>query len=515
MIASSPVEHSVVMTSDVDDELRAHLLRPDGQEDVCFALWHTSTGQHRTTALLSAIVLPLAGERQVHGNASFEPDYFLRAVAVAAEAGAGLALLHSHPGSRGWQGMSRDDHDAEAGHAAQASAVTGRPLIGLTLAGDGAWASRTWHRAGDRNWQPEHARSVRVIGPRWQISFHPELAPAPRPHPTHVRTTSAWGASVQADLGRLRVGVIGAGSVGALVAEGLARIGVGDIRVIDFDTLREHNLDRQLHATSDDLGQAKADVLARAIRRSINPTDQRVDSCEFGVTEPEGFAAALDCDVLFSCVDRPWPRAVLNLIAYSHGIPVVDGGVAVRVPKGRFLGVDWRAHIAAPGRQCLECLGQYDPGLVEVERSGLLDDPTYFDGLPAGHALRRNENVFSFSMGCASLELAQFAVMLTEPNGIADLGALHFHLTTGLTDRDDADCKPTCPYNHQLTSLGDDVPMHVTARHTAAEHERATRSSGLAEETPAEPSNAGSSPARTRWLRRFVAAVPRRLFRRQ
>jgi hypothetical protein len=506
MTSHSLLERSVAMTADVEDELRGHLLRADQQEDLCFALWHPSTGEHRTTALLRAVVLPLGGERNVHGNASFEPGYFLRAVALAAADGAGIALLHSHPGGRSWQGLSRDDYNAEAGHAAQTKVVTGRPLIGLTLAGDGTWASRTWNRAGDHDWRPDYSRSVRVIGRRWRVSFHPQLAPVPRVRPTHLRTVSAWGPVVQADIGRLRVGVIGAGSVGALVAEGLVRIGVGDVRIIDFDTMREHNLDRQLHAALDDIGDAKAEVLLRSLRRSMHNTQQQVHGSEFGITEQEGFLQALDCDVLFSCVDRPWPRAVLNLIAYAHGIPVVDGGVAVRVPKGRFLGADWRAHIAAPGRRCLECLGQYDPGLVELERSGLLDDSTYFEGLPADHILRRNENVFSFSMGCASLELAQFVAMLTEPNGIGDLGALHFHLTTGLTDRDVESCKRTCPYSANLVFLGDDAPVRVTAPHAAAEHERASRRA-----VPTTEPLAAQTPSNTTsWIRRLPRAFARR-----
>ncbi|CAN5218014.1 hypothetical protein BH18ACT4_BH18ACT4_11660 [soil metagenome] len=182
----------------------------------------------------------------------------------------------------------------------------------------------------------------------------------------------------------------------------------------------------------------------------------------------------------------------------------------MRVPNGRFLGADWRAHVAAPGCRCPECPGQYDPGLVEVERSGLLDDPSYFDGLATDHVLRRNENVFSFSMGCASLELAQFVAMLTEPNGIGDLGALHFHLTTGLTDRDDTSCKPTCPYDLYLTFLGDDVPMTVTAPHPAAEAERAGRAAGRSAPLNAEERAAATRP----WMNRrprLVAAVRRRL----
>ena len=72
----------------------------------------------------------------MHGNASFEPGFLERAMSEAAAAGAGLALLHSHPLGRGSQGLSRDDIAAEQGNAGAVFGATGLPCVGLTLAGD-------------------------------------------------------------------------------------------------------------------------------------------------------------------------------------------------------------------------------------------------------------------------------------------------------------------------------------------------------------------------------------------
>ncbi len=472
------MSYSVAIATETHSRLVAHLERADRQEDLSFAVYRPSRGRHRLTALIGEPILPREGDREVHGNASFTGGYFLHALDQAGGRDAGLALLHSHPAGRGWQDMSSDDIAAEQRYAAQAQSVLGLPFVGLTLAtGDRAWSARIWPRVGRGEYRREDCETVRVVGEQLRMTYHPRLLPTPPPSGRLIRTLAAWGAEVQADVARLRIGVIGAGSVGALVAETLVRLGVEHVILIDFDSVKRHNLDRLLHASPIDvaLARSKVEMLLPALRRSATARDPRIEAREASVVEPAGWQAALDCDVLFSCVDRPWPRAVLNLAAYAHLIPVVDGGILVTAGDGAgMLSADWKAHVAAPGRRCLECIGQYDPGLVSVERDGLLENPSYIAGLPADHPLRATANVFPFSMSTAAFEVLQLVSMFAAPNGVSDLGAQTYHAVPGLLRSDGRPCEAGCPFSGQFLAQGDSATPLI-GRHEAAERERAER----------------------------------------
>lgn len=282
---------------------------------------------------------------------------------------------------------------------------------------------------------------------------------------------------MQAGLARLHIGIVGAGSVGVLVAEALARVGVERITLLDFDTVEMLNLDRLLHARQRDalLARSKVDVLAHALRHSATAERPQIRGLDLSVVEPAGLAQVLDCDVVFSCVDRPWPRSVLNLVAFAHLIPVIDGGILIRAGQHGMRGAEWRAHLVAPGRRCMECLGQYDPALVGAERAGMLDDPAYITGLDPDHPLRRNENVFPFSMAAASNEVVQLLTAVIAPSGIGDVGAHLHHFTTGVLDRETRGCEAGCPYSTILQAAGDHHGLTVTGPHRTAEHARALR----------------------------------------
>lgn len=85
-----------------------------------------------------------------------------------------------------------------------------------------------------------------------------------------LRTQMLLGADALDTLSRSHVIVFGLGGVGSYAAECLARSGVGELTLVDQDTLSLTNINRQLYALHSTVGQPKAETAARRCR-DINP----------------------------------------------------------------------------------------------------------------------------------------------------------------------------------------------------------------------------------------------------
>ena len=456
---------AVTLTADADSAASAHLLqhykRDKRQEDLCFALWRPSTGEQRRTALIDDIILPETGDRELHGNASFQPGYLARAVRLAREQDAGLAFMHSHPGP-GWQGMSSADVEAERDVLAYPAGATGLPLVGLTIGSDGYWSARVWERAGGRMVRHWCERTT-VIGPASRrVDFNEDVSPAPRRREILRRTFDTWGRASQEDISRLRVGIVGLGSVGCIVAEAMARIGVAQVTLIDPDRVEEHNLDRLLYGTLSDLGKLKVDLAAQAIRRNSTAERVEVASLPLSVHDSAAYLAALDCDVLFSCVDRPVARDVLNYIAQAHLVPVIDGGVAVQVDRtaDRLFAAHWRAHIVTPYHQCLRCSKQYNSSMVVMELDGSLDDPSYVSNLPSDERIA-NQNVFPFSLGVAGMQVNLMLRYLLAADWWPLVQQQEYQFVTGETRVTGGECHQSCSFRMRRARGDAEAPPYL------------------------------------------------------
>lgn len=450
------LEFSAAMTEKIDAILTNHLDKGPEQEDLTFALWRPSQGKKRFSCLVCEVILPTEGDRELHGNVAFTSKYVQR-ILNQVPSGVGIGLIHSHLGP-GWQSMSHDDVVAERDRLA--SAVGGRtnlPLLGMTRGTDGTWSARLWLRKGVRKYEAHWTRNVRVVGRRLRLSFNPKIAPVDLSGPNQIATVSVWGEGNQADLARIHVGIIGLGSVGSIDAESLSRIGVSLFTLMDHDKIKDRNLDRTMGATKDDarIGRSKVDVSMRLIKKSHTARELHILPYRGSLLSEEGVGYALDCDVLFSCVDRPLPRHLLNSISYSHLIPVIDGGILAKIDKGRLVNADWRIHAVGPGKACLVCLGALRRGDVSLDLSGRLDDPIYIKGLDSRfNELLFRQNVFPFSMSVAAHEVLQFMGLISGIQRIGGNGPQMYHAYPGRMDViDDRRCEEGCEYE-SLTATG-------------------------------------------------------------
>ena len=452
------MKREVVLLGQAAQEAKDHLLRHyhEGreQEELCFALWRQSTGTTRKTAIVYQILSPHRAERSLHGNASFEPHFLSRVIREAKSQGAGLAFLHSHP-TRGWQGMSLDDEIAERDVISYPARVTKHPLVGLTIGRDGYWSARWWEQSGKevrRFW----CDKVRAVGRTvYEIHCRPDALTRNAWSGRLRRTEDSWGPLFQKSIETLNVGIVGIGSVGSIAAEAFARIGVGTLTLIDGDQVEEHNLDRLLHGTNSQLGRKKTEVAAESLKEHATNAGFVVYPIGMEIHHSAAYRAALDCDIILSCVDRPVGRDVLNYIAQAHLIPVIDTGVAVEAYRNprRFFSAHWRAHIVTPEHQCLRCTGQYNSGEVVSELDGSLVDPVYIKGLEDS-GVRQNMNTFPFALGAASMQVNLALRYLLGKNWWPQLSRQEYQFTKGVVTRTDERCEEGCSFR-RLIATGD------------------------------------------------------------
>jgi molybdopterin/thiamine biosynthesis adenylyltransferase len=183
------------------------------------------------------------------------------------------------------------------------------------------------------------------------------------------------------------VAIAGCGGIGGLSAEQLVRIGVGHVKIADYDTFAVHNLSRQTGSTSSNIGQNKADVLGRHFR-DINP-DLRLDIFREGVLPEntdsfvEGADAVIDgtdlsdlnAAIMMYRAARAKKICVFNPNAIGFGVNVFVFGpntVSLEEHLGLSTGVDPRLALM----KLVPYLPAYiDPGVVQRAMSGEIAIP--------------------------------------------------------------------------------------------------------------------------------------------
>ena len=246
----------------------------------------------------------------------------------------------------------------------------------------------------------------------------------------------------------MRIGVVGCSGTGSIVVELLTRNAVGELVIIDDDTLDAVNLNRIVNGTSADAKRRRPKVLA--LKEAIEKIGLgTVVHAYEGVTDSAAIVKALiDCDVIFGCVDTAFGRYHLDCIASAYLIPYFDVGVDLDADgHGGILSADAVAHYLHPEGSSLLSRGAYtmDQVTAELWRRA---DPAYYDQQRvAGYLAAVGEDqpaVMSVNMQASCLAFNDFLARIAgfRLDADADFNTQRFRLVHGSFENDAAGGKP-------------------------------------------------------------------------
>ena len=167
----------------------------------------------------------------------------------------------------------------------------------------------------------------------------------------YARQILLFGEEGQELLKDARVFIAGAGGLGSPIAMYLAAAGVGNIVLVDRDTVDRSNLNRQLLHWERDIGKAKA-ISAEEKIRGQNPYI-RIDSRLETLNESNTGRLARGSDVIVDATDNYESRYILNRVAAVQGVPLVHG--AIRGWNGQV------TTIIPENSACLRCIIPHPP----------------------------------------------------------------------------------------------------------------------------------------------------------
>ena len=158
----------------------------------------------------------------------------------------------------------------------------------------------------------------------------------------------AFGEEGQRRLLASRALVVGCGALGTVLANTLARSGVGKLRIVDRDFIELNNLQRQVLFDEDDVAAnlPKAIAAANKLRRINSQIEIEPLVADVNHTNIEALAEGVDCMV--DGTDNFEIRFLINDVSIKHGVPWVYGGC---------LGCEGQTMTILPGETpCLRCL---------------------------------------------------------------------------------------------------------------------------------------------------------------
>ena len=274
----------------------------------------------------------------------------------------------------------------------------------------------------------------------------------------HDRQVRMFGAAGQHILRASKIAVVGLGGIGSLVAEWLARLGVGNLILIDQDRIESSNLSRVVGAT-------RVDVETRQLKTQIairHAREMAVDAKLLPIAGDVAFASVArvlrDCDFMFLAADSMRARLVVNALAHQYLIPVVQMGAKIRPgDAGTLEDAMCAVRQIRPGVGCLWCNGLIDSTELAIEAKSDEERKEQAYGVQ-----EPNPSVITLNAVAAAHAVNDFLFdfLGLRTRGV-DAKYLHFHFDRGKTERVIPRRDRECLECVQRLAMGDALELPV------------------------------------------------------
>lgn len=470
---------SVVITGEQWATLRSHLFSSDRDEHGAVLRCGIARGPRGTRLLVKDVVLAHDGIDYTEGKRGYRrlsPEFVAGNIDHCTEERLAYLAVHNHGGTDKVAFSRTDLASHERGYPALLDINDGMPVGALVLA-QGAAAGDIWTPDGKRH----PVTHVRVVGrPVLKLTAQPTATQAV--DPTYDRQTRIFGDRGQAILGAAKVAVVGLGGIGSLISEYLARLGVGEVVLIDPDRLDPTNLPRVVGARRRDamgalrrdgtprwmqrlgsrLATPKVRIAARVARQASRTV--RITAITRPAEDSDVATLLTDCDHIFLAADSALARRLVNSITHQYLVPNTQVGSKVSVVNTQLADVISVVRMSNPGGGCLHCNGLIPAWRLQEEATSEIqrrrqryvdDDDVHAPSVITLNAVAAARAVDDWLMAIGGL---------TDPTTTDDHWQTYFPLTDEIDETlpaKRAGCRHCGP---KRFALGDGVPLPTRPR---------------------------------------------------
>jgi molybdopterin/thiamine biosynthesis adenylyltransferase len=453
---------TLTLTNTHYERLRKHLLPIDGNEALAFALCSRRSGTRVHRLLVKDIIeIPYDDCLQRSPNAiTWGTDILEPILLQADKEDLSIVKIHSHRSNFRNFSEADDDSDKSFFSGVRGWMENKRVHGSVIMMPKGELFGRY-----DDNGTVHEFERIAVIGS--DLAFFHRADEGSTFAEIGASHALLFGEKTLAEMSKLSIAVVGCSGTGSIVIEQLARLGVGEIVLVDWDIMSERNLNRIVNSRMQDAKdeRLKTEVLAERIRDMGLGT--KVVTVSTTLWNPQAVREVAQCDVIFGCVDTIDGRFILNKLATQYLIPYFDLGVRLQavetgIKAGSIKQVCGTVNYLQPGMSSLLSRGLFS--LQDVGNAGLKrTDPSAHqqqiaDGYISG-APEHRPAVITVNMFIASLAMHEFLCRLhayrEEPN--TQVASVEFSLRE-MEIYPDAEGEP-CEVMKPSVAKGDEIPL--------------------------------------------------------